>query len=104
MLRLCRTIVYLEDRVQAVVERIKVGPGLDVGGANFPDFELAAKDLRPQQSENAQEEEEQNEQGDDGFDTVDQRRQQVPQGLPVSACGRGLCGEERGEREVLCSL
>ena len=63
---------YLEDRVQAVVEMVKVGSGLDVGGADLADLELPPEDLHPEQCEDAQEEEEQDQQGDDGLHAVHQ--------------------------------
>ena len=81
----------LEDRVKAVLERVKVGPGRArdvvgvVDGGVLVDalLELGAEDLRAEEGEDAQEEEEQHQQREDGLDRVDERGQQVLQRLPV---------------------
>ena len=84
-------VANLEDRVKAVLERVKVGPGRArdvvgvVDGGVLVDalLELGAEDLRAEEGEDAQEEEEQHQQREDGLDRVDERGQQVLQRLPV---------------------
>ena len=81
----------LEDRVKAVLERVKVGPGrardvvgvVHAGVLVYALLELGAEDLRAEEGEDAQEEEEQHQQREDGLDRVDERGQQVLQRLPV---------------------
>ena len=82
----------LEHRVKAVLERVKVGPGrlhVVAAGHGGAHFELAAKDLRAEEGEDAEKEEEEDEERDDGLDRVDERGQQVLQRLPVPVGGRG---------------
>jgi hypothetical protein len=79
-------LLHLKDCEQAVVERIEICPRLLENLAALgqrPHRKLAAKDLRAEQREDAEKEEEEDEQRDDGLDRVDQRAQQVLQGLPV---------------------
>ena len=94
-------VANLKDRVKAVLERVKVGPGRArdvvgvVDGGVLVDalLELGAEDLRAEEGEDAQEEEEQHQQREDGLDRVDQRGQQVLQGLPVPVGGGGAAGD-----------
>ncbi len=63
------SLSYLEDCQQALVERVKVSPGLL---RRRVEVEPGPEDLHAEQGEDAHEEEEQEQQGGNGLDAVGQ--------------------------------
>ena len=74
------SFVYLKHCEQALVETVKVPPGLL---CQWVILKLGSKDLHPQQRKDTHEQEEEDQQGGNGLNTVGQGSHQVREGLPI---------------------